>query len=118
MVKSITDAERRTAVAFLRGLDVFTDLRGTIPTQYLRAFILIAMDEGRPVGEYAQKAQVSPSVMSRHVLDLADGSRRVNEEGLGLVVSKLNPNNRREHVVYLTDKGRAVFGKIVRNLER
>lgn len=117
MAKMLTDAERKAATAFLRGLDVFTELRTAIPSQYLRTFLFVAMDEGKPIGEYARKAGVAPSVMSRHVLDLSDGSRRVSDEGLGLLVSKLNPNNRREHIVYLTDVGKAVFGKIVRNLE-
>jgi DNA-binding MarR family transcriptional regulator len=79
--------------------------------------MLIALDEGKSIGEYARKAGVTPSVMSRHILDLSDSTRRINDRGMELVVTKLNPENRREHVVYLTEKGKGLLSKITRYME-
>jgi DNA-binding MarR family transcriptional regulator len=113
----LVGTDRKAATALLRALDAFTEVRGTIPTQYVRAFLLIALDEGKTVGEYAMKSGVAQSVMSRHVLDLSDSSRRVNEPGMDLVLVKMNPNNRREHNVYLTPKGKVLLTKLIRQLE-
>jgi DNA-binding MarR family transcriptional regulator len=115
-MRSVPHNDHKAASAFLRALDAFTGERNAIPTQYIRAFLLIALDEGKTVGEYAIKSGVSPSVMSRHVLDIGE-FRRTKQPGLGLVYSKPNVMNLREHNVFLTDKGRALLHKIVRHME-
>ena len=45
--------------------------------------------------------------MTRHMLDLGELNRR-HEEGLGLVYTKPNLMNRRQHQVFLTPKGVAL----------
>lgn len=114
--RELPDRDRKAGSALLRALDAFTGERTAIPTQYIRAFLLIALDEGKTVGEYAIKSGVSPSVMSRHVLDIGE-FRRTKEPGLGLVYTKPNVMNLREHNVFLSDKGRALYHKIIRHLE-
>jgi len=84
--------------------------------QYVTAFILVAMEEGLSVSEYARRAGVSNSVMSRHLLDIGDRSRHM-EEGLGLVTFRPRPENLREHEYTLTNKGRALWGQLVRIME-
>lgn len=112
----LVGTDRKAAVALLRALSAFTDLRNTMPAQFVRAFLLIALDEGKTVGEYAVKSGVSQSVMTRHILEL--GMRARNRgPGMDLVYTKPNVNNLREHLVFLTDKGRALLAKVVRSLE-
>jgi DNA-binding MarR family transcriptional regulator len=65
------------------------------------------MDEGKSVQDYADLAGVSKSVMSRHILDLGDRTRYM-EEGLGLMYSRPNPNELRKHEVWLTPTGKAL----------
>jgi DNA-binding MarR family transcriptional regulator len=108
-----TAAEKRKLGAFFQGLDPFVAIRQTMPLQYVRAFLLVALDEGKGVTEYARVAGVSQSVMSRHILDLGDMARD-RTPGFGLVASRQDPLNLRRHQVILTDKGRTVAGAIVR----
>jgi hypothetical protein len=109
----MTAAEKRRLGAFLSACDVFTTIRNTMPLQYVRAFTLVALDEGQGVGEYARMAGVSQSVMSRHLLDLGDRARD-GSPGFGLVTLKLDVMNLRRHQCILTDRGRVLAGHIVR----
>ena len=117
MGRDFTDAEKKAGLCLLTAMEAFKELRHTMPAQYIVAFLLVALDEGKAVGEYAVKAGVAPSVMSRHLLDIGPRNRHM-EEGFGLIETKPNIMNLREHSVYLTDKGRALFHKITRQLAR
>jgi DNA-binding MarR family transcriptional regulator len=77
----------------------------------LRTFLLVAMDEGKSVQDYADAPGVSKSVMSRHILDLGDRTRYM-EAGLGLMYSR--PSELRKHEVWLTPTGKALAKKILR----
>ena len=108
-------AERDAIKAVLNALAPFRAIRSTMPLQYVTAFLLVAMDEGKTVSEYAKQAGVSLSVMSRHLLDIGERNRYM-EDGFGLVMAKPSPNSLREKEVYLTTKGRAVVHQITRQI--
>jgi DNA-binding MarR family transcriptional regulator len=97
-------------------VNAFRNIRQTMPLQYLTAFLLVARDEGQSVSEYARRAGVSVSVMSRHLLDIGDRTRH-DEEGFGLVTFQPRPHNLREHEYVLTNKGRMLWGQIVSIME-
>jgi DNA-binding MarR family transcriptional regulator len=78
------------------------------PVNYVQAFCLVALEEGMGVEEYAARAKVSTSTMSRHLLDIGDRNRK-RESGLGLVTSRTNPLNRRKVEYFLTEKGVALL---------
>lgn len=84
-----------------------------MPLQYVTAFLLVAQEEGLGVSDYAQRAGVSLSVMSRHLLDIGERNRN-QEEGFGLVTYRSNPMELRKHEYTLTDKGRALAYQITR----
>ena len=109
------EAERKSVRVALTALSPFYEFRGAMPLQYVTAFLLVAEEEGLGVGEYAKRANVSISVMSRHLQDIGDRNRHM-DEGFGLVTSRSNPLNMREKEVLLTDKGRAVIHKLHRAL--
>lgn len=117
MVKEFSDHALRNYRTLLSAIDVFSSERATMPMQYIRTFLLVALKEGKTVGEYATEADVSPSVMSRHIADLGLRTRGL-QDGLGLLMTKQKLENMREHAVYLTDKGRALAHKLDRLLER
>ena len=50
---------------------------------------------------------MSPSTMSRDLLDIGERDRYM-EDGLGLVVGRDKPENRREKEYFLSPKGRAM----------
>jgi DNA-binding MarR family transcriptional regulator len=103
--------------ALLGTLEPFKDLKSEIPHQVVLTFLLVACKQGLSVTDYAQRAGVSKSVMSRHLLDLGERNRHM-EPGLGLVVSKPSPLELRRHEVYLTPKGKAMLARMQRELER
>jgi DNA-binding MarR family transcriptional regulator len=98
-------------------LESFRLLRATMPLQYVVSLLLVATDEGRSVGEYAARLGVSPSVMSRHLLDIGVRNRHF-EEGFGLVEYRPDPMNLRAHQYYLTARGRTLAQQIIRQLNR
>jgi DNA-binding MarR family transcriptional regulator len=111
--KKLSDEDRAAVRGLMGSLEPFRALRGTMPLQYVIAFLLVAEEEGLGVGEYAQRAGVSVSVMSRHLLDIGDRNRHM-EEGFGLVTYRANPVELRKHEYMLTDKGRALLHKCTR----
>ena len=108
------NADQKAAVrAFMGALEPFRDIRETMPLQYVWSFLLVAEEEGLSVNEYAKRAGVSKSVMSRHLLDIGDRTRQM-EEGFGLVTARANPMELRKLEYMLTDKGRALLHRIMR----
>src|SRR5580704_592889 len=114
--QSIDAAGKTRLAAFLAGHDPFVVIRNTMPLQYVRMFLLIALDEGKDVGEYGRLVGVNQSVASRHISDIGDIARD-GTPGFGLVTTKIDPLNRRRHTVYLTDKGRIVAAAVIRAME-
>jgi DNA-binding MarR family transcriptional regulator len=90
-------AQRRT-------LEIWREIRGTMPAQYVYSFLLVAERPGLPVLEYAKIANVAQTVMSRHVLDLGPRNRKM-KPGFGLLETKQDQQDLRVHSVYLTPKG-------------
>jgi hypothetical protein len=85
VTRKLPDDDRQIVKGLQGALDQFTDLKATMPLQYVKAFLAVALEEGLGVGEYAQRAHVANSVMSRHLLDIGDRNRHM-EEGFGLVI--------------------------------
>lgn len=98
-------------------LEPFKELRETMPAQYIRTFLLVATTEGKGVKEYADRAGVSVTVMSRHLLDIGDRNRHM-EEGFGLVTYRPQPTELRKHEYTLTPKGKALALRIATVLSK
>ena len=110
-------SEEQTAVihSMLAGLDPFFRLRPTIPARCVQAFFLVAEKEDMSISEYAKRGGLSPTTMSRNLIDMGERDRN-HEEGAGLVESHPNIMNRRESLYRLTPKGRALLAAITRAL--
>lgn len=115
--KTLPDDDKKAVRNLLGALEPFRDLRATMPLQYVTAFLLVCHEEGLGVGDYATRASVSVSVMSRHLLDIGERNRHM-QDGFGLVTYRANPMELRKHEYMLTDKGRALAHKILRQWER
>jgi len=103
----IADDELRMAQRLLAVLDTFRMVRHTIPVHLVSALLLVATDEGKSGIHYARKSGVSPSVMSRHLIDLSDAFRN-GDAGLGLIERRKSRVSLREQEVYLSPAGRKV----------
>ncbi|HEX3522499.1 MAG TPA: hypothetical protein VHT52_10480 [Stellaceae bacterium] len=105
------DAQLAVIKQTLAFLDPFFSIRETMPARCIQAFLLVAEKEGLSVGEYAKRANMSPTTMSRNLLDISERDRNY-EEGPALVIGKENVLNRREKLYSLTPKGRALLASI------
>jgi DNA-binding MarR family transcriptional regulator len=95
----------------LATLEPFFTIRTTMPARAIQTFLMVAEKEELSVGEYAKRAGISLTTMSRNLLDLADRDRNF-DEGAGLIEGHENPLNRREKLYRLTPKGRALLARI------
>jgi DNA-binding MarR family transcriptional regulator len=113
----LSEAEIKAVRNLLAALGPFKEIRSTMPLQYVTAFLQVAGEEGLGVTEYAKRAGVSVTVMSRHLLDIGDRNRNM-ERGFGLVEYRANPLELRKHEYKLSDKGRLLLRKIVSSLSK
>ncbi len=106
-IKQSSSPEEKATLKAVRGaLRPFKDLREkTMPLHYATAFIEVALEEGQTVSEYAKRAGVDQSLMSRYLADMGKVNR-YHEEGLGLVEQFHNMMDRRQQLIRLTAKGR------------
>ncbi len=114
--QSIGDEDKRKLAAFGRALDVLFDERSSMPMQLVKSFLTAALHEGEGVTELAKRAGLSQSVMSRHLLDIGDRNRHM-EEGFGWVTHQTDPMELRKHRVKLTNKGVALAHKVIRAMQ-
>lgn len=115
--QSLNDDVKDDMDAVLAIMDLFVSIRPTMPAQYIRTFLLVAREEGLGVGEYAERAGVSRSVMTRHLLDIGERNRN-KEEGFGLVIMKPDVLDLRKHRAFLSDEGKALAHQISRSRRR
>jgi DNA-binding MarR family transcriptional regulator len=90
-------------------------IRRTMPMQHAYAFLLVALEEGLGVQEYAARAGVTQAVMTRILFALSSRGRRHNPD-CGLVQQAVDLRDSRRHQTFLTTKGKALTHEIVRSI--
>jgi DNA-binding MarR family transcriptional regulator len=110
----LNDDERTTLKNVMQLMDAFRTVRPTMPLQHAYAFLMVALDEGLGVLDYAERSGVAQTVMTRHLLDIGRQNRR-REPGYGLVVQRQDPMDLRKHQTFLTPEGRTLLHKIIRS---
>lgn len=113
---TLTSEERAAMRALYLALKEFTALRPTMPLQYVMTFLLVATEEGKGVTEYAKMNEVSPTVMTRHLLDIGDRNR-AREEGFGLVTQERDATDLRRHHARITPRGKGIAHRIMQALK-
>jgi DNA-binding MarR family transcriptional regulator len=78
----------------------------------IEAFLLVALNEGSSLRDIVELSGKPQSTMSRHLLDLGERNRRM-EQGLDLVAWRIAPEELRRKEYYLTPKGRALLRRIL-----
>ncbi len=96
-------------------MEPFRALRPAMPLQYVYLLLTVVVKEGQTVTEYAEKAGVPQTVMTRHLLEIGDRSRD-KEKGLGLVTQKADMNDLRKHRAYVTTLGKSTMNKVINAL--
>jgi DNA-binding MarR family transcriptional regulator len=103
--------ERDAARALLLALKPFRALSPNMPLSYVIAFLTVAEEEGESVNEYAGKLEISPTVMTRNLLDIGDRNR-IKEPGMGLITAERDLFDLRRHNARVTPKGRGLIHTI------
>jgi DNA-binding MarR family transcriptional regulator len=112
-----TPEQRRVLTAQLNALKPFRKYRETMPLQYVTAFLLVATEENLNVTEYAKRAGISQSLMTRHLADLGEVNR-YHETGFGLVEAYDDLMDRRNRLIRLSIKGKHVVWEMCEALKR
>jgi DNA-binding MarR family transcriptional regulator len=112
---SITLNDKRATRALLSALKPLNNLRRPVPLPSLTAFLMVVLDEGRGVNEYARAVGIHRAAMSRN-LHAIGGRARNGGPGLGLVSVQPHPANPVRSQVFLTLKGRSIAKEIFRQL--
>ena len=110
------EKQRKITKSMLAALKPFRDFRETMPLQYVQAFLLAATEENLNVSTYATRAGTSQSLMTRHLLDLGEVNR-YHEEGMGLVEAYRDMMDRRNVLIRLSVKGKAVVSEMCEAFE-
>lgn len=113
---TLTEEEKAYARALMLALEPFRAIRPTMPLQYVYTFLMVATNEGKGVVGYAKDAGVSPTVMTRHLLDIGDRNRE-REQGFGLVTQERDVQDLRRHHARITPRGKALMHKIITALK-
>ncbi len=113
---SISAEQRKFVKAQINALAPFKEVRETMPLQYVQTFLLVASEENLNVSEYAKRAGIGQSLMTRHLSDLGE-INRYHEEGMGLLESYRDMMDRRNVLVRLSAKGKGVLQRMCWALE-
>jgi len=108
-----TKAERLALRKCLLVMDAFRAIWPIMPLQQAYAFLFVALEEGRSVEEYAKRAGITQSVMTR-ILFALGSTRQRRKPGHGLVQQTIDTEDARRHQTFLTAKGKALMREIVR----
>ena len=114
----IRQSDKRVIQTLLWALTPLADLRGSIPLPFLTIFLMVVLDEGKSVSEYARAFGAKDRrVMSRYLRDIGERARN-GGPGLGLVTVEQHPTDSRSRRVLLTAKGRSVAEAILQQMRR
>lgn len=100
----------RKCVSFM---EAFRVIRPNMPMQHAYVFLLVAMNEGRGVQEYAERAGVTQPVMTRILLALGPRGQK-GAAGHRLVKQTRERVDLRKRQTFLTAKGKALVREVVR----
>jgi DNA-binding MarR family transcriptional regulator len=113
---SFTEEERAYIRALLLALRPFIKAKPTIPLSYVITALTVALDENEGVAEYAKACNMSPTVMTRHLLDLGERNR-LKEPGLGWITQERDLFDLRKHRARFTSIGAALLRDVVHALK-
>jgi DNA-binding MarR family transcriptional regulator len=110
---AMTTADQAVLHKFLLLMEAFRAIRRLMPLQHAYVFVVVALEEGRYVSEYAKRAGTTQSVMTRILFALGSHSRG-REAGYGLVHQEIDPHDARKTQTFLTVRGKTLVHEIVR----
>lgn len=111
------DEDRQALQRLYAALDEVKGISLHMPVGQLMAFLVVALNEGKPMKDLAKIADSNISTMSRQLIDLGQRNRRM-EPGYMLIEQRQNPMNLRENQYSVTLKGNHLLKGILKHLKR
>ena len=95
-------------------IDILRSLDADIPISVIVTFLSLSDGEEIEVRDLQQKVDISVSALNRALTYLGDShwSKSSKKGGLGLVVQRISPEDRRVRIAQLTPKGQRVINLI------
>jgi hypothetical protein len=113
-----SDADRKAIQTLLGALSPLFDLKNSIPLPFVTALLVVALDEGKGVADYAKTLGLHRTKMARYFRDIGHQARD-GGPGLGLVAVNPHPSKPFPYrQVVLTEKGRAMADQMLRAMRR
>ena len=112
----LTEEEQTALHMYMSFMEAFRAIRPNIqnmPMGDAYAFLVVALEEGLGITEYAERAGITQSGMTRELSALGEGGRH-GAAGFGLVKTVIATKDLRKRQTFLTDKGRALIREITR----
>jgi hypothetical protein len=106
------EGDVRLMRAFYRALKPFCGVRRDMILPYVQTFTLVAMEPGLCSAEYAQRADVSQTVMTRYLIDISDRMSLMGP-GCGLIMRTEEDGQKKYS---LTKKGEELADEMLRAL--
>jgi len=107
----LSDAELSALRVCHKIIKRFREEDGRIPSSYMEAFTVVAMEPGKGPTGYAEDMGTIQPIASRVLLEIGPKARQ-RPQALELVDRQQKPDNWREQEYFLTSKG----GKLMRDL--
>ena len=99
-----------------RVLDLFTTIIPTMPLGQIQAFIIVACNPDKSLGEIALLAKMRQSTLSRYLLDWSDKTR-TGAPGYGLITRLSDPHELRRNMYALSPLGILLADQILQYLQ-
>lgn len=110
---ALADSERDALLRLYRAIRHFRAMLGpTVPAPVIQAYLAVALNEGRPLKEYAARMELNLSSVSRHLAGLS-GRPSWRGPELSLVTRNTNPADEREKLIALSPQGKLMRRLIV-----
>lgn len=92
-------------------LALFREQSATFPLTHAQVLMEVISDEGLNQTELVERLDSSRAAISRAMVGLGEWERKDvpglrDKPGLGLVISEMDPNDRRQRRLWLTPKGK------------
>jgi DNA-binding MarR family transcriptional regulator len=102
---------------FRAAIELFRGQYDEMPAQTIQALLVIAEFPGISVSELGEKLGLAQSSASRNVYALSNDKGK-GVPGLDLIVSEINPMNRRQRQLSLSLKGQKFVARLKETLSR
>lgn len=113
----ITGNDKKIVQALLWSLKPFLNLRRPMPLPFVATFLMVALDEGKGVNQYARALGVDRAVASRNLHAIGDRARN-GGPGLGLIKIEQHHADPARTRIFLSSRGRAIAKEIFLQLRR